>query len=100
VFTVDGFYAAALNQDGTVNSASNAALAGTIVSVFATGLGLTNPVETDGAIVAPPIPGIVGRHRFQLHSAQNSVGRAGALPGGRRQPSQFRCSGHAAAAAE
>jgi uncharacterized protein (TIGR03437 family) len=56
VFTVDGVYAAALNQDGTVNSASNPALAGTTVSVFATGLGPTNPVETDGAIVVPPLP--------------------------------------------
>jgi uncharacterized protein (TIGR03437 family) len=35
--------AAALNQDGTVNNSSNPAQAGTIVAVFATGLGLLSP---------------------------------------------------------
>jgi uncharacterized protein (TIGR03437 family) len=37
IFTVDGVHAAALNQDGTVNSASNPAAAGSIVSIFGTG---------------------------------------------------------------
>jgi len=56
VFTVDGRYAAALNQDGTVNSAANPAKPGSIVSVFATGLGPLNPPQRDGAIVVPPLP--------------------------------------------
>lgn len=38
MFTMDGVYAAALNQDGTVNSASNPAKRGAIVSLFATGV--------------------------------------------------------------
>jgi uncharacterized protein (TIGR03437 family) len=41
---------AALNQDGSVNSASNAASPGSIVSVFATGLGAMTPQLPDGAV--------------------------------------------------
>ena len=37
LFTTDGVHAAALNQDGTVNSLSNPAAAGSIVSLFGTG---------------------------------------------------------------
>lgn len=37
LFTVDGVHAAALNQDGTVNSAINPATQGSIVSLFGTG---------------------------------------------------------------
>jgi len=56
VFTVDGYHAAALNQDGTINSASNPAALDSVVSVFASGLGPTDPAENDGAIVLPPWP--------------------------------------------
>ena len=56
VFTVDGYHAAALNQDGTINSASNPAALNSIVSVFATGLGPIDPAQNDGAIVRPPWP--------------------------------------------
>ena len=56
VFTVDGFHAAALNQDGTINSAANPAPPGSIVSIFATGLGPITPQPNDGAIVEPPLP--------------------------------------------
>ncbi len=56
VFTVDGYYAAAVNQDGTINSATNPAPSGTLVSVFATGLGPISPAVQDGALVLPPLP--------------------------------------------
>ena len=56
VFTVDGFYAAALNQDGTLNSAANPAKFGSVVTVFATGLGPISPPQPDGAIVGMPLP--------------------------------------------
>jgi uncharacterized protein (TIGR03437 family) len=56
VFTVDGVYAAALNQDGTINSAKNPAAPGTIVSVFATGLGPISPAQADGTLVGLPLP--------------------------------------------
>lgn len=56
VFTVDGSYAAAVNQDGTLNSASSPAQVGSIVSIFATGLGPISPPQSDGAIVGLPLP--------------------------------------------
>jgi uncharacterized protein (TIGR03437 family) len=56
VFTVDGTYAAALNEDGSVNSAANPAPVGSIVSVLATGLGPISPPQADGALVGAPLP--------------------------------------------
>ena len=56
VFTVDGVYAAALNQDGTINSADNPAAPGSIVSIFATGLGGISPAQADGSLVGLPLP--------------------------------------------
>lgn len=53
VFTTNGGgtgQALALNQDGTLNSASNAAARGAVVIFFATGEGVTNPPGTDGLI--------------------------------------------------
>jgi uncharacterized protein (TIGR03437 family) len=61
VFTVDGTYAAALNQDGTVNSADHPAPAGSIVAIFATGLGPINPPQADGSLVGLPLPSNVLR---------------------------------------
>lgn len=43
---------AAFNQDGSVNSSTNAAAAGTIVTLYATGAGVTSPIGVDGAIQA------------------------------------------------
>jgi uncharacterized protein (TIGR03437 family) len=56
VFTVDGVHAAAVNQDGTVNSADHPAPVGTIVAVWATGLGPIAPAQADGTLVALPLP--------------------------------------------
>jgi uncharacterized protein (TIGR03437 family) len=56
VFTVDGYHAAALNQDGTVNSATNPAAVGSVVSIFMTGLGPISPGQQDGALVVAPYP--------------------------------------------
>jgi uncharacterized protein (TIGR03437 family) len=56
VFTVDGYYAAALNQDGTLNSATSPAPAHSIVSIFATGLGPIGPPQADGSLVGLPLP--------------------------------------------
>jgi uncharacterized protein (TIGR03437 family) len=46
----------ALNQDGTINTAENPAAPGSIVSVFATGLGAIAPAQADGALVGFPLP--------------------------------------------
>ncbi len=51
----------AFNQDGTVNSAANAAARGSVITVFATGDGVEQPGDTDGVvngdiIRAPSLP--------------------------------------------
>jgi uncharacterized protein (TIGR03437 family) len=56
VFTVDGAYAAAVNEDGTINSATNPAAVGDIVSVWATGLGPISPTQADGSLIGFPLP--------------------------------------------
>ena len=55
-FTSDGYYAAAVNQDGTINSPSHPAPPGSIVSLFATGLGPIAPAASDGAFASFPPP--------------------------------------------
>jgi uncharacterized protein (TIGR03437 family) len=52
VFMVDGLHAATLNQDGSINSATNPAPLHSIVTVYATGLGPISPLQGDGALVA------------------------------------------------
>jgi uncharacterized protein (TIGR03437 family) len=47
--------ALAINQDGTINSASNPAARGSILSFWATGQGSTSPMFVDGQS-APPTP--------------------------------------------
>jgi uncharacterized protein (TIGR03437 family) len=56
VFTSDGVHAVAWNQDGSINSASNPAALGSIVTVFATGLGPITPPQGDGVVVGLPLP--------------------------------------------
>jgi uncharacterized protein (TIGR03437 family) len=56
VFMVDAQHAAAQNQDGTINSAANPAAAGSIVTVYATGLGPITPTQPDGSLIGFPLP--------------------------------------------
>jgi len=56
VFTLDGTHAAALNEDGTLNSAANPAPVGSIVAVWATGLGPIAPTQADGTRIESPLP--------------------------------------------
>jgi uncharacterized protein (TIGR03437 family) len=53
---MSGTHAAALNQDGTINSETNPAVPGSIVSIFATGLGAMTPPPPDGSLVSLPLP--------------------------------------------
>src|SRR6185437_746413 len=48
-------YAAAVNQDGTINSQSNPAPRGSIISLFATGLGALSSMPADGETVSLPL---------------------------------------------
>ncbi|MDP9171579.1 MAG: hypothetical protein M3N54_13250 [Acidobacteriota bacterium] len=56
VFMADGRYAAALNQNGTYNSAGNPAAPGSIVTVYATGLGPITPSQPEGSTIGQPLP--------------------------------------------
>jgi uncharacterized protein (TIGR03437 family) len=56
IFMVDGRHAAALNQDGTYNSDANPAAPGSIVTVYATGLGPITPSQPDGSLIGNPLP--------------------------------------------
>jgi uncharacterized protein (TIGR03437 family) len=65
IFTTDRSHAAALNQDGTVNSASNPASAGSIVSLF--GTGATWPAGSqDGAAPTSATPWDPSLNKFEM----------------------------------
>jgi uncharacterized protein (TIGR03437 family) len=48
---------AVVNQDGTINSASNPAKPGAYVFIYGTGEGQTNPMGVDGGLDGFPAPG-------------------------------------------
>lgn len=48
--------AAAINQDGTINSKEHPAPVGSVVSIFATGCGTITPALEDGEVVGLPLP--------------------------------------------
>jgi uncharacterized protein (TIGR03437 family) len=73
VFTVDGVHAAALNQDGSINTAENPAVPGSIIAVFAIGLGAIAPAQADGTLVGFPLPNSV----LPVHAEAKVLGPAG-----------------------
>ena len=61
IFTVNGTgtgQAAVINQDGTINSASNPAPLGSIIAIYMTGTGALSPPIADGSLgpSTPPFP--------------------------------------------
>ena len=82
LFTVNGSgmgQAAILNQDGTVNSPSNPAERGSVISVFMTGAGRMTPAQPDGSLgpPSPPFPAPV----LGVGASIGQVLYAGAAPG-------------------
>ncbi len=79
--------AAVLNEDKTLNSAANPAKRGSIISIFATGGGETNPVTADGQIIgnATPLKAAAsvffGYDPIADDSIIASASYAGAVPG-------------------
>jgi len=59
IFSSNLVDAAAINQDGTVNSAGNPAHFGSVVSLYVTGLGPVSPVPPDGSLTQFPLPTLV-----------------------------------------
>jgi uncharacterized protein (TIGR03437 family) len=73
---------AILNQDGTLNSSTNPAAKGSIVVLFATGEGQTNPAGTDGLLaIAPTLPKPVAPVTVMVGGTRATVLYAGAAPG-------------------
>ncbi len=86
IFTMDGSgsgAAAALNQDGTVNSAANPAAQGSVVSFFVTGIGAMTPTPVDGSIPAGPFAQPIAPVRMYIGAALFAVDLqyAGDAPG-------------------
>jgi uncharacterized protein (TIGR03437 family) len=79
IFTNDGTHAAALNQDGTVNSAANPAPGGSIVTIFGTGAGWPYALQ-DGA-VATAARELNGFSAFYGFGIPLGIRYAGAAPG-------------------
>ncbi len=82
---LDIINAAALNQDGTVNSMNNPAKTGSIIVFWATGAGLFTHSLPDGAIVRPPLSAPLQPVSVLFVSPAKTVGvqplYAGAAPG-------------------
>jgi uncharacterized protein (TIGR03437 family) len=84
IFTLNGAgsgQAAVLNQDGTVNSASNPAPAGTEVAIYATGGGQTSPAGVNGQIVSTPAPLNAATVAVSIGGQSAQVAYAGGAPG-------------------
>ncbi len=73
---------AALNQDGSGNSASNPAAKGTVLQLFATGAGVMMPSTADGTIVSatPPFPAPQQQVGVAIGGQNAVVQYAGAAP--------------------
>jgi uncharacterized protein (TIGR03437 family) len=56
VFVAGTGYAAVVNEDQTINSPDNPAPAGSVVSIYATGMGPVTPVPADGSVTQLPLP--------------------------------------------
>lgn len=71
-----------LNQDGSVNSSTNAAAAGTVVVLYVTGLGQTDPPGQDGVVSSPKvIAEAVAKVTVTIGGLPAQVVYAGAAPG-------------------
>jgi uncharacterized protein (TIGR03437 family) len=83
IFTTDGLHAAALNQDGSVNSASNPAARGSVVTLFGTGAIWSTGLQ-DGAIATSGTPLEQEQNPFEVVDANSAPARilyAGVIPG-------------------
>jgi uncharacterized protein (TIGR03437 family) len=84
LFMVAAGQAAALNQDGTVNSQSNPAAPGSIVVLYATGEGATNPPANTGQLSNMPfdqLPRPKSRAAVTIGGKDATILYAGAAPG-------------------
>lgn len=74
-------YPRVLNQDGTLNTSDNLAVAGDIVTLFATGQGITSPPAATGSETAAPYPQPIGAVRVLIDGQDAEITFAGLAPG-------------------
>jgi uncharacterized protein (TIGR03437 family) len=83
-FTADGSgkgQLAALNQDNSVNAASNPAAAGSIIVLYATGFGTLTPSVVDGAILSSaPLPKPTSQVAVTIGGRRAQILYVGAAP--------------------
>lgn len=72
---------AILNQDGSVNSSANAAQAGSVIVLFGTGGGQTNPGGVDGSIAGNVAPQPLAPVSVNIGGMNAKVLYAGGAPG-------------------
>jgi uncharacterized protein (TIGR03437 family) len=73
-------YPGIVNQDGTLNSPGNPAAAGSVIVLFATGQGVTNPAAITGAAAAPPYSPPAASVRVTIGGQDATVLFAGLAP--------------------
>ncbi len=84
LFTVNtsgGGQAAALNQDSSINSPGNPAAAGSVIVLYLTGAGATNPPSVTGSLNDFPLPQLVEPVQVSIDFADAVVEFAGPAPG-------------------
>jgi uncharacterized protein (TIGR03437 family) len=74
-------YPGVVNADGSPNSPDNPAAAGTIVTLFATGQGVTSPQSVTGKAAAAPYPQPVAPVRVSIGGQDAEILFAGSAPG-------------------
>jgi uncharacterized protein (TIGR03437 family) len=84
LFTMDSTgegQAAVLNQDGSLNSGLNPAGHGSVIALYATGAGETNPAGVDGLIAKVPFSTLVLPMSVSIDGKSADVLYAGGAPG-------------------
>lgn len=72
---------AVLNQDGSINSPDNPASSGSIIVLFATGAGQTDPAGADGLVPSSVLPKPLLPISVSIGGANAGIVYAGAAPG-------------------
>jgi uncharacterized protein (TIGR03437 family) len=84
IFTIDSSgqgQGAILNQDGSINGAMNPAAEGSVVVLYATGAGQTNPAGVDGLLATAVLPSPMLAVSVSIDGRPAQVLYAGAAPG-------------------
>jgi uncharacterized protein (TIGR03437 family) len=84
IFTVDSSgkgAGAIVNQDGSINGPTHPAAAGTIVSIYATGEGQTNPAGQDGRVISTDLRKPLLPVSARIGGVSATVTYAGSAPG-------------------